>query len=101
MKKIMLRMKNNDGGEAAMFFEQHGEPYTDVDCPASVRFAVIGMRRATDPDPYSKHMAGSRVLRDNLSPTDALKAAVIDLPKKASVSFAVDSDMEMSDLVEG
>ena len=59
------------------------------------------MRRATDPDPYSKHMAGSRVLRDNLHPTDALKAGVLDLPKKASVSISVDSDMEMSDLVEG
>ena len=24
------QMKNNDAGEAAMSFEQHGEPYTDV-----------------------------------------------------------------------
>ena len=58
------------------------------------------MRRATDPDPYSKHMAGSRVLRDNLSPTDALKAAVIDLPKKASVSFGIVTRLQPSTLAK-
>lgn len=38
----------------------------------------LGIRRATDPDPEVKHFAGSKVLRDNLDPREAMKAFIIE-----------------------
>lgn len=50
---------------------------TDPECrPQDI--GRISIRRATDPDPQVKEFAGSKILRANLDPRDALKAFILE-----------------------
>ena len=63
--------------------------------------AELTVRRATDPDPEQKHFAGSKVLRDNLDPREAMKAFIIVAKGTTTINLLGESEAEAEVLVTG
>ena len=61
----------------------------------------LTVRRATDPDPEQKHFAGSKVLRDNLDPREAMKAFIIVAKGTTTINLLGESEAEAEVLVTG
>ena len=59
------------------------------------------MRRATDPDPEVKHFAGSKILRDNLDPSMALRAFIIEAPEKVTINLKVEDEIDAERIIAG
>lgn len=67
------------------------------------------IRRATEPDPDYPQFAGSKILRDNLRPQDAMKAFVITCKtisnggesSRSNFNLAASTEYECADLVQG
>ena len=62
------------------------------------------VRRATDPDPENSFYAGSKILRDNLRPQEAMKAFVVTSTNESSkVEFSMMalSEYECAEIVQG
>lgn len=67
------------------------------------------IRRATEPDPDFPQFAGSKILRDNLRPQDAMKAFVITCKtisnsgesSRSNFNLAASTEYECAELVQG
>ena len=59
------------------------------------------MRRATDPDPEQKHFAGSKVLRDNLDPREAMKAFIVVANGTTTINLLAETESEAEVIVTG
>lgn len=73
----------------------------DPECvPRQLKTLMI--RRATDPDPDVKHFAGSKILRDNLDPSQAMKAFILDVSgEKVNINLTVDDEAQCDRIVQG
>ena len=61
----------------------------------------LAIRRATDPDPEVKHFAGSKILRDNLDPSMALCAFILEAPNKTTINMQMEDEAEADKLING
>jgi hypothetical protein len=61
----------------------------------------LTVRRATDPDPEQKHFAGSKVLRDNLDPREAMKAFIIAGDGSITINLLAETEAEAEVMVTG
>lgn len=73
---------------------------SDSEC-RTYSLATLGVRRATDPDPEVKHFAGSKILRDNLDPSMALRAFIIEAPDKVTVNLKVEDEIDAERIIAG
>ncbi len=63
---------------------------------------TLTIRRATDPDPDVKHFAGSKILRDNLDPSQAMKAFILDVSgENVNINMTVDDEAQCDRIVQG
>jgi hypothetical protein len=90
-------MKCDPEGKTLMFDDAAADP----ECiPRPIK--QLKIRRATDPDPDVKHFAGSKVLRDNLDPSQAMKAFILDsAPDKVNINMTVDDEAQCDRIVQG
>ena len=93
----IITMKCDADAKNLLFDDAPGDPECQ---PTSMKNLKI--RRATDPDPDVKHFAGSKVLRDNLDPSQAMKAFILDKAQpKSNINLAVDDETQCDRIVQG
>jgi hypothetical protein len=93
----IITMKCDADAKNLLFDDAPGDPECQ---PTSMKNLKI--RRATDPDPDVKHFAGSKVLRDNLDPSQAMKAFILDKAQpKSNINLTVDDETQCDRIVQG
>jgi len=93
---VTIVMKCDEGHETLSFDEAGDDP----EC-ADVGIANLGIRRATDPDPEVKHFAGSKVLRDNLDPSQAMKAFILEAPEGVTINLKAEEEADADRIIYG
>jgi hypothetical protein len=78
-----------------------GDSKTDPECQNPQLVENLTVRRATDPDPEQKHFAGSKVLRDNLDPREAMKAFIIVGDGNITINLLAETEAEAEVMVTG
>jgi hypothetical protein len=76
------------------------EANIDPDCVPQ-KIENLSVRRATDPDPEQKHFAGSKVLRDNLDPREAMKAFIVVANGTTTINLLAETESEAEVIVTG
>eukprot|EP00618_Florenciella_parvula_P033208 CAMPEP_0119489168 /NCGR_PEP_ID=MMETSP1344-20130328/14702_1 /TAXON_ID=236787 /ORGANISM="Florenciella parvula, Strain CCMP2471" /LENGTH=169 /DNA_ID=CAMNT_0007524181 /DNA_START=179 /DNA_END=688 /DNA_ORIENTATION=- len=100
--KITIVMRSTGRTEELVF---EGADPADQEC-STRPLTNFKIRRATDPDPDVKHFAGTKVLRDNIDPRDAMKAFIFEVKDttagvKLNINVQAESENDAEKMIIG
>jgi hypothetical protein len=104
-KEIKISLPNEGDPEISLLlFRSTEQPSPTSEQLYNIEVKNCMVRRATDPDPENSFYAGSKILRDNLRPQEAMKAFVVTSTNESSkVEFSMMalSEYECAEIVQG
>ena len=108
-KEIKISLPDEGDPEVSLLmFSSAEQPPPNIEQLYNIEVKNCMVRRATDPDPENSFYAGSKVLRDNLRPQEAMKAFVVTSTvtstkesSKVEFSMMALSEYECAEIVQG
>ena len=108
-KEIKISLPDEGDPEVSLLmFSSAEQPPPNIELLYNIEVKNCMVRRATDPDPENSFYAGSKVLRDNLRPQEAMKAFVVTSTvtstkesSKVEFSMMALSEYECAEIVQG